>query len=504
MALLISGFEGLGDADFDVYRQVCWSNNLHNLDRMRTKARVVALVAQVRAAAGEADLVAEASSEIPSVWNGRQVRDQWAYLLRAPAARRQLQPVMARSTDLATQVKDPAEHHQHALLAVRLDNEILEIGLRIHQHATVDLANLIGHAEADATGLNAALAGLGELVLADGSPVQAGSLVAAARAVRQGQAEWLVVARRVPRAEATAAGIELAERVVATAEALLPLYRFAAWSAENDFVGVQQQTAALAEEVEQRREVAEAELKVAEAERETRRSEARERTEAQVAELRAWKAGLRSRREEQVATRETHDQEARQRREAEAAEHAAHAEEHRLQREAEAAERAVEDAARAADIAERVARARLDAQEAIRQAAARREAATQRAQAEAARPAADPARPAAPRRDEPRRDDARRGPAPGGPRPAAGQRPPRRDDRPADRAAPADEAPRVDPPRDAPRKVLAVGDRCRLDRGLLAGKEGVVRAVDTKKGYYQVRVGVLDVNIAFAEAIPVS
>ncbi|MCB9547302.1 MAG: hypothetical protein H6706_15840 [Myxococcales bacterium] len=47
-----------------------------------------------------------------------------------------------------------------------------------------------------------------------------------------------------------------------------------------------------------------------------------------------------------------------------------------------------------------------------------------------------------------------------------------------------------------------MGESCRLDRGLLAGKVGVVRAVDAKKGYYQVRVGVLDVNIAFADVTP--
>lgn len=536
MALLISGFEGLGDADFDVYRQACWSSNVHNLDRMRTKARVVALAERMRAAVADVGLVAGASSEIPSVWNGRTVKDQWAYLLRPEAARKQLQPVMARSTDLAAKVKDPAEHHQHLVLALRLDHEGLEVGLRLHAHATVDLANLEGHAQVDPAGLEAALSEIGGLVLSDGRPVSAAGLLASVRTVREasGTAEgpWVVVARRMPRAEVVAAGVDLADQVVATALSLLPLLHFAAWTPENDHVGVRQQAAALAEEVEQKREVAEAEHKAAELERETRRHEARERTEAQVAELRAWKSGLRVRREEQQVERAQREAEERQHREIQEAERAARQAERDAAHAAEQALRAAEQAARAADLAERVANARRDAQEAMKAAEARKAAQEARAAApaEARRPEGgrpEVGRPEGGRPQGPRPEGGRpQGPRPEGGRPQGprleggrpqgrpeGGRPqgPRPEGRPqADRPqGDRPEGPRPEETRKAPesapeRRALAVGDRCRLDRGLLAGKEGVVRSIDAKKGYYQVRVGVLDVNIAFADATPLT
>lgn len=546
MALLISGFEGLGDADFDVYRQACWSSNVHNLDRMRTKARVVALAERMRAAVADVGLVAGASSEIPSVWNGRTVKDQWAYLLRPEAARKQLQPVMARSTDLAAKVKDPAEHHQHLVLALRLDHEGLEVGLRLHAHATVDLANLEGHAQVDPAGLEAALADIGALVLSDGRPVSAAGLLASVRSVREasGTAEgpWVVVARRVPRAEVVAAGVGLADQVVATALSLLPLLHFAAWTPENDHVGVRQQAAALAEEVEQKREVAEAEHKAAELERETRRHEARERTEAQVAELRAWKSGLRVRREEQQVERAQREAEERQHREIQEAERAARQAERDAAHAAEQALRAAEQAARAADLAERVANARRDAQEAMKAAEARKAAQEARAAAPAEARRPEGARPEGGRPQGPRPEGSRpQGPRPEGGRPQGprteggrpqgrpeGGRPQGRPEggrpeggrpqgpRPEGGRPQADrpqgdrpEGPRPEETRKAPeaapeRRALAVGDRCRLDRGLLAGKEGVVRSIDAKKGYYQVRVGVLDVNIAFADATPLT
>ncbi|MEZ4467138.1 MAG: hypothetical protein R3F43_22505, partial [bacterium] len=230
MALLISGFEGFSDGDFDVYRPACWSNNLHNLDRMRTKARLMALGERLRAAVDDAWLVLEASSEIPSVWNGRQVRDQWAYLLRSDAARRQLQPVVARSVDLATRVKDPAEHHRHLLLAVRIDDAVLEVGVRIHQHSTVDLANLLGRAERAGDELAALVAALPAEVTLGSEPVTVAGLLAAARAAQRGEADWVLVSRTWPRAEAVAAGEGLAEQLVATADALMPLFRFVAWT----------------------------------------------------------------------------------------------------------------------------------------------------------------------------------------------------------------------------------------------------------------------------------
>ena len=48
---------------------------------------------------------------------------------------------------------------------------------------------------------------------------------------------------------------------------------------------------------------------------------------------------------------------------------------------------------------------------------------------------------------------------------------------------------------------LEVGARCRLTRGLLAGKEGEIRGKEAR-GYYKVRVGTLEVSVSGADLEP--
>ncbi len=49
-----------------------------------------------------------------------------------------------------------------------------------------------------------------------------------------------------------------------------------------------------------------------------------------------------------------------------------------------------------------------------------------------------------------------------------------------------------------PAAELVVGDACRLTRGLLAGKQAVIKSKD-KKGYYRVSVGGLEVSVSSAD-----
>jgi len=228
------------------------------------------------------------------VWNGRQVKDQWAYLLRTADERRDLVPLAAKRLDLATRVSDPAEHHRHALLYVRLDHEALEIGLRANEHATIDLANLLARAEADGAGLTAAVTGLpAEIrVGADADPT-AGAILEAAQAARSGDAEWLIVARRIPRETATDLGEGAADLVCEVLDTLRPLYRFVCWSAANDHVALADEMDALAVARGEAARAAEAREAEKQQARDTRRETARAATTARVAELEAWKASTR-------------------------------------------------------------------------------------------------------------------------------------------------------------------------------------------------------------------
>jgi len=289
VSLLNAGFEGLTEEDFDQYLPKCWSNNRYNLGRMRVKERLGLLIESVRAVVEADGLTVEASSEIPSVWNGRQVCDQWAYVIRDTAEKRRLQPVMAKQLDLASRLKAPAEHLQHALLAVRLDHEGLEISLRLNAHAVVDLINLIARAAADVAPLETALGAMNEDILLDGAPVTTARLLGAAQAARAGEREWVVVGQQIPREDAISAGTDVIDLAGAIGRRLAPLFAFALWREDNDHVGVEGQLTSLKAEREETIRVAQearAEKKKAHAER---AEQARARTMTRVEAESMWR-----------------------------------------------------------------------------------------------------------------------------------------------------------------------------------------------------------------------
>ena len=282
--ILVGRFEGLIDQDFEVYDPACWSSNVHNLERMKTKERLMLLARRMRGELDDAALVLEATSEIPSVWNGRSVRDQWAYLLRSDEERARLRPVMAEQLDLATRVRNPSEHQRFALLFVRLAHEAVEIGLGINRDATIDLANLIARAERDAAGLTAILDAIPDDVRIDGKALDAAAVISRARAVRTGEVEWLTIVRRYDRDAALARGVELGDDAHAVVAAVWPLYAWLAWGEDNDHVGVHARLDAMADERARHAEEArEAEL-AADKARLAREEKARARAEARKAE----------------------------------------------------------------------------------------------------------------------------------------------------------------------------------------------------------------------------
>lgn len=461
MALLISGFEGLAERDFDVYQPACWSNNLHNLDRMRTKARVKLLADQVRSAL-EGDWAVEASSEIPSIWNGRQVRDQWAYVVRPRAAREPLLALLGAGMNLADRIKDPAEHHQHVLLSVRIDEAHLEVGLRAHARARVDLTNLVERASAEPAVFAERVAALPEGLTIDGAAPTAERLLAAARSTLAGDREWLDVIRRWTRAEALEAGLALQERVHALAEGLTPLFTFMAWSPANDFAGATSALDAFAAKVDARTSTIEAARAAKVSSHEAREAAARDRTAARIADLTAWKKAHPRRPAREEAPRPP----------------------------------AREPAERERDQAEqtRPARPRNAGGEQAERPPQERSARERPTQERPPRERADRERPARerPDRDRPAKARPERAtPSKGRPQKARPQPARPRDDR--------SEPPRPQPAPAAAAQPLVVGDHCRLSRGLLAGKTGQITSIDAKKGLYRVKVGALEVNIASSD-----
>ncbi len=539
--ILVGEFEGLTAKDFDVYAESRWSSNVHNLDRMRTKERVLVLARRMREAASDLRLGLDASQETPGIWNNRQVRDQWAYLLREADDRKTVETLVAADLDLATKVHDAAPHHRHLLLCVRLDHDGVELGLRAHRLARVDLANLVGRAAQEPSALEALLAALPDDVRLDGRRATADALLAAARSTLAGEAEWLSLGRRLDRAAAIGLAAGLGAVAATVAEALLPLFRFVAWRPDNDYVGVGRRLDELASARQREAE--------AQRERDAREREARERAAAQQAERDEWRRLQAQRRARAF------EESAPSRRPAPSGEGPAApgegpaptpeapADEDRGNRWTGEAPRpeADDDRGNRRPAGEAPAERRGGGPDRLPGDSDRRRGGPDRLPGDSDRRRGGPDRPAGgperrgggperpqrgprPEGERPQRgprpegERPQRGPRPEGDRPQRGPRPegerpqrapwpagepPTRSARPS--ASPRDtEAARreTDAPRptEKPRPIedFAAGDACLLTRGLFAGKEGVVTARDPK-GDYKVKVGNLEVRVAPAD-----
>ena len=67
------------------------------------------------------DLEHETSAERPSIWNQKQVRAQWLFYSRNEKAKKDLLSIIDRNRSIAENIDDPAHHHRHAVLGVRID-----------------------------------------------------------------------------------------------------------------------------------------------------------------------------------------------------------------------------------------------------------------------------------------------------------------------------------------------------------------------------------------------
>jgi len=193
------------------------------------------------ARAGGLALDARTSIHNPHAFNGNRVRRLWAYLTRPKAEKTRLRKVLGR--DLA---KDLDSAYRNAYLCLALEHDRLEVSLRIHPDAWYDGQNLKKRVEAE--GVGGWLAVLREL---DGFQLRLHDWKGewrcgpdlAPEQVEEFLRFWtpgehqLVVDRRWPVVGAGAAGgPEVPAELVRELCRLLPLYRYAVWSEESEFL----------------------------------------------------------------------------------------------------------------------------------------------------------------------------------------------------------------------------------------------------------------------------
>lgn len=232
------------DGDFHVLAPALARDPQYNDRRLELRRKLLALakVFAARAKAAGVELDTRTSLHNPHAFNKHQVRRMWSYACRAKKEKTRLKQVLG--ADLA---KDLDSAYRNAYLCVALEHDAVEVSLRIHADAWYDGQNqknrITKEGVATWMALLNALPGF-QLKLHDWKGEwPCGKLT------RERLEEYLkfyvpaehacIVERRIPApqgARAEALDPNLPERLVRDLEALLPLYRFGAWSQESDFL----------------------------------------------------------------------------------------------------------------------------------------------------------------------------------------------------------------------------------------------------------------------------
>jgi hypothetical protein len=213
--------------------------------RLATRRKLLALgkaaVARFRGQGTALDC--RTSIHHPRVFNGMRVRRLWTYLIRPKAEKARLKRTLG-----AELAKDLDAAYRNGYLCLAIEGEFLEVSFRIHADAWYDGQNLIKRcAREGRAGLLEVLRGLpgftlrmddwkGEWPCGPGMPSE--SLEDYLRYYKPGE-HALTCDRRFPaprgqRAHAFAP--EVPESLLAELERLLPLYRYALWSEQSDFL----------------------------------------------------------------------------------------------------------------------------------------------------------------------------------------------------------------------------------------------------------------------------
>lgn len=244
LAPVFETFPGFRPADFAAFLARKQRDPASNGERLLVKRKLAALGKPLAAALAAAGLSLEAKTSLshPYTYNAYRVASLWVYFGRDEAAKRAVKRRLG--AELGADV-DPT--YQGAILLVEIDEKRVACGLKIHPAAWWDGQNLKHRVQRTADGakeltllLNALPAGYA-MTLGDWRRrYEAGKLYEADirnyfEYYAPGE-RWLHLLHETPAAAAIEAGPALAERAAALLAALVPVYRFAAWSPENDHV----------------------------------------------------------------------------------------------------------------------------------------------------------------------------------------------------------------------------------------------------------------------------
>ncbi len=169
MALFFSNFPGFNEDDFKAFEPKKHSSNRYNLERMKVREKLDFLGKSI--AGGILQAIKKGkwgtTEHVPSLFNQRKVDELSLYFTRPDDEQRLIAPYVDSRVSLPAQIKDAGEHMRNLNLFVRIYEDGVDVGLRCHSTAYVDVMNLLAGAKEQPDELFGLLRKLGEDFMAD-------------------------------------------------------------------------------------------------------------------------------------------------------------------------------------------------------------------------------------------------------------------------------------------------------------------------------------------------
>ena len=244
-------FSGLTPDAFAAFTSEKWSSNVYNLQRMRVKDSMIGLGERVQPVLVQelAGLEYGASDEMPNLGNRKKVDAQWVFWFRDAAARTSLARFLERVKLDQSALLNIATQDKHAALAIVLRQSELWIGLHVAPGATVDRRNIAAKLQKGwerermldllKSLPEGARVGLGteqQMVV----EANLSHLEDQAAALDHSEAAWQI-GYAIPADEVITAGEGLVALAAERVRELGPVYRFVAWTRDNDHIEAQKQ-----------------------------------------------------------------------------------------------------------------------------------------------------------------------------------------------------------------------------------------------------------------------
>ncbi len=244
-------FEEFLPEDFDAYLPEKWNSNMFTLPRRKVKGKLEAIGGHLKDELDNAglSLVMYLSDEFPSLWNKKSVDTQWLFFSRDEAARAEIADLIDTDRTLADTLADPTPRYRHIFIGVAIDQDHFEIGMRLHHDAWVDRRNLIDltKEKQNQSKLLELLENLPEHyeIGLEGNDTMSSPNMGQADFVNlvndfDNNKGLLFLGARLPRDQVLVLGADIIDTVHEIFQHLIPVYRFIAWSPDNDAISMDQ------------------------------------------------------------------------------------------------------------------------------------------------------------------------------------------------------------------------------------------------------------------------